>query len=353
MSSRRHSRTRRWPIIDLFSFSPGGTETEVETFLERRQLKPLPPIAMPNVNFGVELELSTSPNVTVSDIVRSIRSGASVSIKDMTSDYSGARGRNDIWKIMHDGSLTCSISNPGCNKFELVSPILTGGDGLGEVDHVMRTLKDLGADVSINQSMGFHCHIDVSTLTLADMKKICQNYCKYESAIDSMMPASRRGSKNEFSKSNRQAVGDYDGASNRTIHTNIAQCQSLAELGNLVSPNRYYKLNLRPIVDGRQTTIEFRQHSGTYSKDKVKNWVRFCMAFVQNSSRLRAPSYITKNNSEEKLFEMMFMYVIKDRCLRDFYHQRRIELAGSGGDDCCTGCEVGSGCAGANVKMPY
>ncbi|EJK65461.1 hypothetical protein THAOC_13670 [Thalassiosira oceanica] len=146
-----------------------GTETEVETFFERRQLKPLPPIAMmPNVNFGVELELSTSPNVTVSDIVRSIRSGASVSIKDMTSDYGGARSRNDIWKIMSDASLSCSVSNPGCNKFELVSPILTGGDGLGVVDHVMRTLKDLGADVSINQSMGFHCHIDASSLTLAD-----------------------------------------------------------------------------------------------------------------------------------------------------------------------------------------
>ena len=78
---------------------------------------------MPNVNFGVELELSTSSNVKVSDIVRAIRSGASVSIKDMTQDYSGARSRNDIWKIMSDASLTCSISNPGCNKFELVSPV--------------------------------------------------------------------------------------------------------------------------------------------------------------------------------------------------------------------------------------
>jgi len=244
---------------------------------------------------------------------------------------------------MHDSSLACSRTNPNCNKFELVSPILRGGQGLGTVDRVMRTLSNMG-DVSVNQTMGLHVHVNIADLTLAQLKKVCQNFCKYESVLDSMMPPSRRGSTNTYCGSNRHAVGGPYGT-NASIHQAIASCNSIGELGELVSPQKYYKLNLRNIVENRQTTIEFRQHSGTYNNKKVKNWVRFCVAFVQNSARLRVPSHISSNANVDKLFEMMMMYVVKDRCLRDFYRQRRIELSGHSAGDCCEGCNAGGDCA--------
>merc|ERR1712176_1236182 len=157
-----------------------------------------------------------------------------------------------------------------------------GGQGLGKVDRVVQTLSYIG-DVSINHTMGFHVHVNVSELTLDQLKKVCQNFCKYETALDSMMPPSRRGSENVYCKSNRQAVGGRYGT-NASIHQAIASCNSIGELGELVSPQKYYKLNLRNIVERHQTTIEFRQHSGTCSNKKVKNWVRFCVAFVRNSA---------------------------------------------------------------------
>ena len=67
-------------------------------------------------------------------------------------------------------------------------------------------------------------------------------------------------------------------------------------------------------------TTEFRQHSGTHNKMKIKNWIRLCVAFVHNSARFRTPVV------DDEIFEMLFMYMVKDRFLRDFYRQRRIDV---------------------------
>ena len=78
------------------------------------------------------------------------------------------------------------------------------------------------------------------------------------------------------------------------------------------------------------------------------NWIRFCAAFVDNSAKLRAPSY-SSNANEDELFEMMMMYVVKDRYLRDFYRQRRIDVLNP--SNCCDGCASGHSCAGKSSDL--
>ena len=165
------------------------------------------------------------------------------------------------------------------------------------------------------------------------------------------MPPSRR--ENSYCLSNRLSVGRRAGAPNREIHERIASCTTIQGLGNLMSPAKYYKLNMQPLLSRRQPTIEFRQHSSTYNRKKVTNWIRFCVNFVQNSAKFRTPSHISSAVDDEELFEMMMMYVVKDRFLRDFYRQRRIEV-GNQQSSCCDGCASGSGCeAGASpFKLP-
>jgi len=321
---------------------PGGAANPISSFVEHHPNKPLTPVKMENVNFGTELELSTSSYVSSFDVANAIqnKAGGNIIVRDMTHDYGAARATNHVWKVMTDASLSCSIDNPDCNKMELVSPILKGGDGLGEVDRVVRALSNVET-IKVNASMGYHVHVDVSNLSLSELKKVCQNFVKYEAVMDTLMPPSRRtgGRGSKWCQSNRSAIG----GSNPSMHRIIDACTTVQQLGNTMSPTKYYKLNMQPLLSGRQPTIEFRQHSSTYTKEKVMNWVRFCVAFVSNSARLKAPSFSSNANTEE-LFNMMFMYVVKDRCLRDYYRQRRIEVSTQ--DDCCDGCASGSSCAG-------
>ena len=319
--------------------TPGGAVGPTTTFVENRPYKSLVPVPMADIQFGIELELSTSFDISHADVANLIESNASVVVKDMTDHHlSVAHTRTDVWRLVSDASLQCNISSPNCNTFELVSPILQGGGGLGEVDRVMRVLGD--TSIKINTSMGFHVHVNVNYLSLPQLKNVCQNFVKYEAVMDKFMPKSRRNS--QYCLSNRLAFG---GAStkNSVIHDMIASCTSINELGRLVSPTKYYKLNMQPLITGRQPTIEFRQHSGTYQKDKVKNWIRFCVAFVHNSAKLKSPSCLSRVFGDDDMFDMLFMYVVKDRSLRDFYRQRREDVA-TEVLSCCDGCSSGGGC---------
>jgi hypothetical protein len=85
---------------------------------------------------------------------------------------------------------------------------------------------------------------------------------------------------------------------------------------------------------------------------KVGAWIRFCFRLVHNSARLAPPRPFRENRDFGYQFEALFLYVIKDRALRNFYRERRQQLLASGGegdnDDvepCCAGCAAGGSCS--------
>jgi Mg/Co/Ni transporter MgtE len=56
---------------------------------------------MENVEFGIELELSTSSSVTTSDVVNAISENATVSVVNMSGvPLSVAKARTDVWKVV-------------------------------------------------------------------------------------------------------------------------------------------------------------------------------------------------------------------------------------------------------------
>ena len=117
---------------------------------------------------------------------------------------------------------------------------------------------------------------------------------------------------------------------------------------------RYYKLNLQNMVTGRQSTIEFRQHSATMNYEKVGAWVRFCVAFCTNSAKLRPPTGFKEGSSMDKMFQGLFSFVIKDRALRDFYDKRQMALMDGGEEEdcaCCTGCSAAGGGGRCDSKL--
>jgi len=324
--------------------------SNVETFTESRPEKPLQMAKLSSeAKFGVELEMSSPPYITPQDITLKLTDHG-VDIHNSVHSYSDGRIHRDReWKLVPDGSIVCNTSEPDCNRFELVSPPLISGPGLSQISSVLKTLDD-NFHLKVNKSMGFHVHIDASKYSLGQLIKICQQFCKYEDAIDTIMPRSRRtGSENSnrYFQSNARAISEYP-SSIWSIHNRLERCTNTQSLTDVMNPDgRYYKLNLQNLKTGRQSTLEFRQHSSTTSYEKVGNWIRFLVRFCDNSAVLRSPTPFQKRKSLDEQFDALFHYVIKDRALYEFYKKRRsvLRLGDEHDDACCSDCVLGRGCS--------
>ena len=320
------------------------------TFVENNQLKAFPFVKLPpSSKFGIELELTSAMQLSpenIADLLQDSRTEVVV-----IGNYHAGRQTSNHWKIVSDSSIACNINQPDCNKFELVSPPLCAGKGLGNVNGVLKRMGEIRPPLKVNKSMGFHVHIDVSSLSTLQLIKVCQQFVKYEEVMDLLMPNSRRsGSQesNSYFKSNRQNIADlilngYN-VTNKQIHEVIGNCVNITSLANVMNgSSRYFKLNMQNLVTGRQPTLEFRQHSATMEYEKVGAWTRFCVLFCLNSAKLRAPKPFAENRSTKRKFEALFQFVIKDRALREFYRKRMNHLAPDRSNNeneniCCSSC---------------
>ena len=381
--------------------SNSHTANQRYDFVEPRLPRPFHMLKMPNnVQFGIELELTCEDTTLDAYKIASHLTPTSHHAVQVFESYRAARQashHDDTWKLVPDSSIQCNRHQPDCHKFELVSPVLEGGAGLSKIHAIVTALTSLKQSMTsrpvirVNKSMGFHLHINVNDYSLAQLIKICQNFIKYEDVMDSFMPPSRRTSSPEskqYFQSNRLAVTKGLTASapsnndtiitNRRRHDALAACRSVQDLARLmnysdnnedsnetVSSTRYCKLNLQNLVTGRQPTIEFRQHSATTNYSKIAAWIRFCAAFCTQSARLAPPKPFRRqqpgrsdsnNNSRalvDKHFQGLFWYVVKDRALRNYYLERRLELSQeevkqqedeAEGVHCCGGCATGGAC---------
>lgn len=209
-----------------------------------------------NRKFGVEIEFLAT--VDKDEVVREIRSNG------ISCDWEGYNHDDceDHWKMVRDGS---------CG-YELVSPILSGEDGLHQIEVVCGVLKQVGAKV--DRSCGLHVHVDARNLAKKDVAKVFIGYARYEPLFDALMPESRRQNLNGYCQSIKSAVNyshefasDLQRAYNRLFHT------------------RYTKVNLESLI--RHGSIEFRQHSGTIDANKITNWVVLMVGFVDEIIKYR------------------------------------------------------------------
>lgn len=259
--------------------------------------------------------------------------------------HNGADDALRTWKLHDDSSIACSRSQPGCNKFELVSPILVGEAGLAQILKVLKALRRREVDIKVNKSMGFHVHVEVKGMRQGQLNKICQNFVKYEAVFDSLVPPSRRNGSPEsdrYFRSNRDALGC---SSNQERHHAVAICRDIQSLADKMNPaDRYYKLNLRNLVSARRPTLEFRQHSATADFSKISNWIRLCIGLVRNSASLPPPACFGGHETLQYETEHLFLHVIKDPALREYFLVRQQEVRHLAEDRCCDACGDGGQC---------
>ena len=212
--------------------------------------------------FGIEIE---AYNCNMERLARELReAGIHVAVEGYNHTT------RDHWKLVTDSSLQ------GNNTFELVSPILVGENGLKELETVCWVLDICNAKV--NDSCGFHVHMDAASFNLDTWKNLTLTYKHLEHLIDAFMPRTRRN--NTYCKT-LSGVSDERIKSVRTI-------DGLREVFN---NDRYHKVNFEAY--SRHRTVEFRQHSGTTNFTKMENWIRFLNGLITFAKRSSLPSRMT------------------------------------------------------------
>jgi hypothetical protein len=260
-----------------------------------------------NRQFGIEIEAEFSNRGQIAEKLR--RAG----VPCYCEEY-GHRAMPH-WKIVTDGSLR--------NGYEIVSPVLSGQEGVDQIKTVCRILRANG--VRINRQCGLHVHHDVSDFSLLNWKMLFKQYVKHEQIIDTFMPQSRRANANRYCRSLR--ISDLD-----TTFSNIDASTNVDSLYRAITQcDRYVKLNMQSFY--RQGTVEFRQHSGTIDADKIIAWVVFTQALVEYSKILK---YLRTEGADDFNNLMAFRRFFNEeqreatKFLLSYFRKRMLEVQSEG-----------------------
>lgn len=164
------------------------------------------------------------------------------------------------WKVERDGS----VSTGG----EVVSPILSGADGLEQVKKVAKAVKLAGGGIS--RSCGLHVHLGVKDLSPQQRVNLIDRwYATYPSV--KKFVARNRWSSHYCSM---PTVGE------------LAQWKTAILAGN--DPDRNHAVRTRSlnITNFKKTgTYEVRLHQGSLNTKKITTWIKFLVAFAEFGSQ--------------------------------------------------------------------
>lgn len=269
-----------------------------------------------NNTFGVEIECFLPEGQN--------RQTLAAAINARLGDFSAsAEGYNHYtssnWKIITDGSL--GDYTRGC---EVVSPVLTGQEGLNKLAIVCDVLDDFGC--TVNKKCGLHVHVGARDFSLPTWKNLIAMYINFEKLIDQMMPMSRRAGNNNFCRSMTTVNLNTINAANSFMDLIVAYRRITGD--NV----RYHKLNLAAYE--RHKTVEFRQHSGTVNAKKVNNWVITCLKMVQAAREQRVLPNLNAANPRNQARPGTKNYMIGEMLLRPNGVTSQEALAATGWTTC-------------------
>ena len=222
--------------------------------------------------FGVELELAD---------VRSAPGGADV--LDMLATSLNSSGIDTIlapdgsddepvggsWKVVHDPT----AGPDGRGGAEIVSPPMSGHDGLEQIRRVCRALDRMGA--TVNDHCGLHVHHDAGDLTVSQMMRVSALYRVHQEAISSLLAPSRHN--NAYAMLEVETVHDAE-ALRAAPQSNHLPFDRLRISRALSGGSRQRAVNWLSYAS--HGTVEFRQHHGTVDAGEIIYWVLFTQAVV-------------------------------------------------------------------------
>jgi len=214
---------------------------------------------LPLYSYGVELEGLIKSRDEMYEKMRA------AGFKVKRTGYSHEM-ENKLWKVGDDGSVRNNMNSEERENYvsmELTSPKLFGEDGFKDIKKALDFWKEIGG--TVNNSCGFHVHVDAWNYTLEDLLRLLLIWAKIEPVVYFLVSPSRRHN-NTFTKMWRRE--------------NTRKTARIF-LGIDLDPrsDRYYALNR--VAFEKYRTVEFRIHQGTMNMDKVKCWTVFCLKLVE------------------------------------------------------------------------
>ena len=209
--------------------------------------------------YGVEIECIAG-NLGLHGVADAIRR-AGIECQVEGWQPHGARSYR-TWKVTTDGSLS-----PG--GVEVVSPPLAGLAGLEEIKRVAEALRV--ANCTVDMTCGLHVHAAASDFRPQDFEKVIRYYQFFEPVIDQGVAPSRRGSPRWC-------------ATLRGINPEAPDIRA-----GRMNMGRYFKINLNAYA--AHGTLEFRQHQGSLSPEKITNWVVLTGAIMETARKGRTCKY--------------------------------------------------------------
>lgn len=273
--------------------------------------------------FGVEIEFISENNQRVTnEEINQYLANHGASFRMNTTYYSDSD--SSTWRLKTDSS----VSGVGRYGLEVVSPVLQGNSGHADLMLVLDAINNTGA--TINRTCGLHIHVGVSDWGIKKFRNLFKRYTKFETAIDQVMPNSRRRNNNEYCLSTGAKFG---GTLNECFET-INGCRTARQISNIIG-TRYTKLNINSFW--KHGTIEFRHHAGTTDKQKISNWLKVCLSMVQAADKNRSIKVIEFADFDEYRNKISLMLkglskledTLIDTDLKRYFTKRRKQLCNS------------------------
>ena len=229
-----------------------GSQTSAVQFAER--------------TFGVEIEYVNMSRLTVADAVANALGLPHIHVVPYHGTICEVCSQNigsvySQWKVERDGS----VSTGG----EVVSPILSGAEGLEQIRKVAKAIREAGGGIS--RKCGLHVHVGVRDLTPEQRVNLINRWYATHATIKKFV------SKTRWSN-------PYCSLPNAT---EIVSWNNAILAGN--DPDKYRATRTRSlnITNFRKTgTYEIRLHQGSLNAKKITTWIKFLLAFVEFGSQV-------------------------------------------------------------------
>lgn len=280
--------------------------------------------------FGVEIEffglnyvITPLDNSIIKPYCISSRAKDGRHITDLYKDYNLVLGASrDLWHFERDSS----VRGKGHTKcgVELISPILSGMEGLVQVFNAFRFLNAIEG-IDIDASCGMHVHhgVDPAVYTCKELQQLVRIVHHYEDLFYLLIPGDRKNAETcrpmeiDVKAFLDICDGDFDRNNCRIKELWYSlqnRYDSKSGENSRYDKTRYHGLNLHSYW--YRSTIEFRYHSALLEKvDEAIQWIIFTQFLIELSQDY-VPNiyyYPEANKWLKTIFEIYTEYGYQER----------------------------------------